>query len=72
MEAPLEITSSERFKSADISEAYVKFRPVYPPSVAKIIVDYMQSKGSLTSGFAVDVGCGSGQSTFCSVTTSPK
>ena len=24
----------------------------------------MQSKGSLTSGFAVDVGCGSGQSTF--------
>ena len=64
MEAPLEITASERFKTADISEAYVKFQPVYPQSVANIIMDYMQSKGSLTSGFAVDVACGSGQSTF--------
>ena len=64
MEVPLEITASERFKTADISEAYVKFRPVYPQSVANIIVDYMKSKGSLAFDFAVDVGCGSGQSTF--------
>ena len=64
MEVPLEITASERFKTADISEAYVKFRPVHPPSVANIIVDYMKSKGSLAFDFAVDVGCGSGQSTF--------
>ena len=64
MEVPLEITASERFKTADISEAYAKFRPVHPPSVANIIVDYMKSKGSLAFDFAVDVGCGSGQSTF--------
>ena len=64
MEIPLEITASERFKTADISEVYVKFRPVYPPSVANIIVDYMKSKGSLAFDFAVDVGCGSGESTF--------
>ena len=55
------MTASERFKTAYISEAYVKFRPVYPQSVANIIVDYMKSKGSLAFEFAVDVGCGSGQ-----------
>ena len=64
MEVRLEITASERFKTADISEAYVKFRPVHPQSVANIIVDYIKSKGSLAFDFAVDVGCGSGQSTF--------
>ena len=58
------ITTTERFKSADLSEAYAKFRPVYPQHVATIIVDYMRSKGSLSFDFAVDVGCGTGQSTF--------
>ena len=32
--------------------------------MANIIVDYMKSNGSLAFDFAVDVGCGSGQSTF--------
>ena len=58
------IATIERFKSADISEAYAKFRPVYPQNVANIILDYMRSKGSLAFDFALDVGCGTGQSTF--------
>ena len=58
------MNASERFKTSDISEAYSKFRPVYPQNVANIIVDYMKSKGSLACDFAVDVCCGSGQSTF--------
>ena len=58
------MNASRRFSTSHISEAYSKFRPVYPQSVANVIVDYMKSKGSLAFDFAVDVGCGSGQSTF--------
>ena len=60
----IDMTTTGRFESVDISEAYAKFRPVYPQSVANIIVYYMKSKESLGFDFAVDVGCGSGQSTF--------
>lgn len=51
----------ERFDSDDISMKYAKFRPVYPPNVSEVIVSYMKSKGN---DVALDVGCGSGQSTF--------
>ena len=58
------MTSAKMFENADISAAYVKYRPVYPPSVANIITSYMRSRGSSGFEVAVDVACGSGQSTF--------
>ena len=39
------------------------FRPVYPNSVCKIITSYMKSNDCSGFQHAVDVGCGSGQST---------
>ena len=56
--------ASKTFDSKDISEKYAKFRPVYPPTVSQIIKSFMLSHGSLCFGSAVDVACGSGQSTF--------
>ena len=54
----------KRYENADHAAAYAKFRPVYPRNVAEIITTYMKSKGASGFEFAVDVACGSGQSTF--------
>ena len=53
----------QKFDGVDISKKYAKFRPTYPSDVSDTIVSYMQSRNT---GFdvAVDVACGSGQSTF--------
>ena len=55
---------AKRFENAELSAAYVKFRPVYPVCVGDIITSYMRSNGC--SGFecTVDAACGAGQSTF--------
>ena len=58
------MTTVKRFENADHAAAYAKFRPVYPRAVAEIITTYMKSKGGSGFQFAVDVACGSGQSTF--------
>ena len=58
------MAASKLFDTKDISEKYAKFRPVYPKTVAQIITSYMKSNGSLCFQTAVDIACGSGQSTF--------
>ena len=58
------MTTVKRFENADHAAAYAKFRPVYPRAVAEIITTYMKSNGGSGFEFAVDVACGSGQSTF--------
>ena len=57
------------FKGAAHAQLYLKYRPVYPPSVYTTILDYLD--GGQTDParpprpkLAVDVGCGSGQSTL--------
>ena len=57
-------TAAKRFATQKISEDYIKFRPVYPETVAKIITSYMRDKQSTLFDMALDVACGSGQSTF--------
>ena len=52
------------FDTKEMSEKYAKFRPIYPPTVSEVIRTYMKSHGSLSFKTAVDVACGSGQSTF--------
>ena len=52
------------YSNKKFSELYAKFRPVYPPCVAGIITSYMKSEECSGFNIAVDVACGSGQSTF--------
>ena len=58
------MNKSKRFENAELSAAYVKFRPVYPVCVGDIITSYMRSNGCSGFEFAVDAACGTGQSTF--------
>lgn len=51
------------FSSADIADAYLKYRPTYGPEVYNAIVEYCKESPSCNFQQAVDVGCGSGQST---------
>lgn len=53
------------FDTPEIAEFYVKYRPVYPVFVYDKIFQVLDdcSAGRKTRRFAVDVGCGSGQST---------
>ncbi|XP_077993370.1 putative methyltransferase DDB_G0268948 [Glandiceps talaboti] len=51
------------FKGSEMAGSYKNLRPTYPEGLAKRIVSYVKQKsGDLK--FAVDVGCGSGQSTL--------
>ena len=57
------------FESSDHAKYYVQFRPDYPDSVVRTMVEYYASNNTDTTvdsghGTAVDVGCGSGQSTY--------
>ena len=58
--------SLTRFSNEKLSAAYAKFRPTYPPRVTDIILSYMARARAGTQLFdvAVDVACGTGQSTF--------
>ncbi|CAD5114896.1 DgyrCDS3930 [Dimorphilus gyrociliatus] len=53
------------FQSTEIAKAYKNFRPTYPASVTSFILQYIDEKLTLPESrrIAVDVGCGSGQST---------
>ena len=51
------------FEDAKLAEKYAKFRPVYPSTVTERIVRFL-SPPTTIHGTALDVGCGSGQSTF--------
>ncbi|XP_070561243.1 putative methyltransferase DDB_G0268948 [Ptychodera flava] len=51
------------FANTVISEAYHKFRPPYPIEVVDRIIKYLQEKHLSPLALAIDVGCGSGQST---------
>lgn len=51
-----------RFADKDQALLYAQYRPTYPDSVYTTIVNYMKKGGNCGFELAVDVGCGSGQS----------
>ncbi|XP_077977505.1 putative methyltransferase DDB_G0268948 [Glandiceps talaboti] len=57
------IYSAERFTGTAIAEAYQKFRPTYPIEVVHRILTFLRVKNPGPWRLAIDVGCGSGQST---------
>ena len=54
------------FEEVSHAAAYAAFRPSYPRSVLDVIASFMRAhcRSSTKHGLAVDVACGSGQSTF--------
>ena len=52
------------FEGAAHAASYAAFRPSYPPSVLGAISSFISSQSGSGLFSAVDVGCGSGQSTF--------
>ena len=54
---------AEAYKNATLAALYSKYRPNYPKSLMKLLLDYLQQNGG-AQDLAVDVGCGSGQGTF--------
>ena len=60
-----QMATSSRYCNEKLSVAYAKFRPVYSQQVTKIINSYITgANGGAVFDMALDVGCGSGQSTF--------
>lgn len=51
------------FEHAAHASLYSKYRPTYPKSVIETIASYVTNRGG-SLGVALDVACGSGQSTF--------
>ena len=51
------------FEGEEHAQLYTEFRPTYPNSVVKSILDYLQEKSD-QKNYALDIGCGSGQSTL--------
>ena len=51
------------YESEEITQYYSKYRPTFPPQLWKRIFDF-QEKHSVGYNFALDLACGSGQSTF--------
>ena len=52
------------FEEAAHAAAYAAFRPTYPRAVLDVISSFIKRNFGPGFGVAVDVGCGSGQSTF--------
>ncbi|PIK62482.1 putative methyltransferase [Apostichopus japonicus] len=50
------------FEAASHAKLYSKFRPTYPKSVIQKILSFLLEKHSAPLELAVDIGCGSGQS----------
>lgn len=50
------------FQSPEHATVYTKFRPIYPPDVLKNVFHFYED-GCKEYNFALDIGCGSGQST---------
>lgn len=55
---------TNQFVGSVKSQLYSRFRPVYPSNVLKTIADYCRQGKHFRFKRAVDVGCGSGQSTY--------
>ncbi|XP_076472893.1 putative methyltransferase DDB_G0268948 isoform X1 [Babylonia areolata] len=55
---------SELFKSPAIADAYIKYRPTYGSDVYEAIINFCKENASAQFSLAIDVGCGSGQSTI--------
>lgn len=51
------------FESSDHAKYYAQFRPDYPDTVVKSIVDYCKLSNN-DFDTAIDIGCGTGQSTY--------
>ena len=58
------MTSIRRFEGSDHAAAYATFRPTYPQTVLDAIFAFITKNGGSGFDVAVDVACGSGQSTF--------
>ena len=56
-------SSSKLFQKATHVALYSKYRPTYPKSLVKLLLGYLLQNGG-SQDLALDVGCGSGQSTF--------
>ena len=52
------------YEGSDLAAAYDMFRPMYPEVVFDTISTFMKENGCPGFDVAVDVACGSGQSTF--------
>ena len=52
------------FEEAAHASIYRKFRPTYPQKILDLISDYVKTHACGSFDLAVDVACGSGQSTF--------
>ena len=54
---------SDLFRGENHADLYKKYRPVYPDTIIERIVELCKQNGA-SFKYAVDVGCGSGQSTL--------
>ncbi|XP_076434639.1 putative methyltransferase DDB_G0268948 [Babylonia areolata] len=57
-------TPSQLFQSSVIADAYIKYRPTYGSDVYDAIINFCKENASAQFSLAIDVGCGSGQSTI--------
>ena len=64
IDCKIQCASMSTFQRKDIAAAYVQFRPVYPDTVKDEILKYARSKDTFQHDLAIDLGCGSGQSTL--------
>ena len=58
------MTTIRLFQGASHAASYAAFRPTYPPAVLEAISRFIKTHSGSGFSSAVDVGCGSGQSTF--------
>lgn len=52
------------FRGLEHAQLYKKFRPVFPNAVFETIDSYCKSGRGCSMDLAIDIGCGSGQSTL--------
>ncbi|GFT72361.1 methyltransf_25 domain-containing protein [Nephila pilipes] len=57
-------SSSQQFDRSDQAKAYSQFRPDPPKELVEVIISYLEEEVPDPFGLAVDVGCGTGQSTL--------
>ena len=58
----INIKGSALFDTNEIADAYLKYRPTFGEDIFNTIVQFCQESSSCDFNLAVDVGCGSGQS----------
>ena len=54
----------QRIEGSDHAATYAMFRPTYPDTIFDTISAFIKKNGCFGFDVAVDVACGSGQSTF--------